>query len=129
MENGILHVYLGKGQKNRKVGITSSLKSQLSGYLQVRLRRETLESEAFFLNRRGTRIKTPDITRRMLKLSRLTGIPITPHGLRRTFATLHANNGRPLNMIQLALGHSDIRTTQEYLMADENQVIQAMRDW
>jgi site-specific recombinase XerD len=32
-------------------------------------------------------------------------------------------------MIQLALGHSDIRTTQEYLMTDENQVIQAMRDW
>jgi site-specific recombinase XerD len=42
---------------------------------------------------------------------------------------LNANNGKPLHLIQLALGHSDIRTTQEYLMTDESQVVEAMRHW
>jgi len=63
------------------------------------------------------------------KLSSLSGIAITAHGLRRTFATLNAEQGKPLHLIQLALGHSDIRTTQEYLMSDQEAVIEAMKDW
>jgi len=63
------------------------------------------------------------------KLSKLSGIYITAHGLRRTFATLNAEQGRPLHLIQLALGHTDIRTTQEYLMTDEEAVIDAMKNW
>ncbi len=127
--HGVLHIKLGKGRKGRKVGITPTLETVLKDYLEVRFKRKTQEREAFFINRRGSRLKAPDITRRLLKLSRLAGIEITAHGLRRTFATLHANNGKPIHMIQLALGHSDIRTTQEYLMTDETQVIQAMRHW
>lgn len=127
--HGVLHIKLGKGRKSRKVGITPALETVLKEYLDIRLNDKSKEKEAFFINRRGTRIKAPDITRRLLKLSRLAEIEITAHGLRRTFATLHANNGKPLHMIQLALGHADIRTTQEYLMTDETQVIQAMRHW
>lgn len=126
---GVIEVKLGKGRKNRKVGLTQKLEQILKDYLDIRFKRITLERNAIFLNRRGTRLKPADITRRLLKLSKLAGLEITAHGLRRTFATFHANQGRPLHMIQLALGHSDIRTTQEYLMTDENQVIQAMRDW
>lgn len=129
LSNGIIHVQLGKGRKNRKVGILSAVRPYLEGYLEIRWRRLSQEKQAFFLNRRGTRLKTADVTRRLLKLSRLAEIPITAHGLRRTFATYYANQGKPLHLIQLALGHSDIRTTQEYLMSDEAQVIQAMQGW
>lgn len=129
LEAGVIHVRLGKGRKSRKVGILSAVRPYLESYLQARFNRLSQEKEAFFLNRRGTRLKTADITRRLLKLSKLAGIPITAHGLRRTFATYYANQGKPLHLIQLALGHSDIRTTQEYLMSDETQVIQAMQGW
>lgn len=129
LEKGVILVRLGKGRKSRKVGILASVRPYLEGYRQIRMNRLTQEKEAFFLNRRGTRLKTADITRRLLKLSKFTGIPITAHGLRRTFATYYANQGKPLHLIQLALGHSDIRTTQEYLMSDETQVIQAMQGW
>ena len=133
LENRIINVYLGKGRKNRKVGVTNTLYHMLRSYLESRSKRliekANINEDAFFVNRRGVRIKTADITRRLLKLARYAELDITPHGLRRTFATIHANNGKPLNMIQLALGHSDIRTTQEYLMTDEKQVIAAMKDW
>jgi site-specific recombinase XerD len=128
-QRGVIEVRLGKGRKNRKVGLTQKLEQVLKDYLDIRFRQVSLERDAVFLNRRGTRLKPADITRRLLKLSKLAGFEITAHGLRRTFATFHANQGRPLHMIQLALGHSDIRTTQEYLMTDENQVVQAMRMW
>ena len=129
LEEGTIHVQLGKGRKSRKVGILSVLAPYLENYLAVRSNRVTSERLSFFLNRRGTRLKTADVTRRLLKLSKLANIPITAHGLRRTFATYYANQGKPLHLIQLALGHSDIRTTQEYLMSDEAQVIQAMQGW
>jgi site-specific recombinase XerD len=32
-------------------------------------------------------------------------------------------------LIQMALGHSDITTTQGYLMSDQEAVIEAMQDW
>jgi integrase/recombinase XerC len=127
--NGSLHVRLGKGRKSRKVGLLKSLESILKDYLAIRNQRLSIDKQAFFLNRRGTRIKTADVTRRLLKLSKVAGLSITAHGLRRTFATQFASQGKPLHLIQLALGHSDIRTTQEYLMSDEAQVIQAMQGW
>lgn len=129
LATGIIHVKLGKGHKSRKVGILAALNPFLERYVEIRMARLSPEKEAFFLNRRGTRLKTADVTRRLLKLSKLAGISITAHGLRRTFATYYANQGKPLHLIQLALGHSDIRTTQEYLMSDETQVIQAMQGW
>jgi len=39
---------------------------------------------------------------------------LTPHTLRRAFATYHAENGLPLPLLQKLLGHSSIRTTALY---------------
>lgn len=126
--NQRLQVYLGKGRKNRQVGIPASLRPILERYLQKRQTFPT-ESPYFFLNTALTPFHTVSLGRVIKKLSDLSGIPITAHGLRRTFATLNAEQGRPLHLIQLALGHTDIRTTQEYLMSDEQAVIEAMKDW
>ena len=59
-------------------------------------------------------------------ISKRIAFPIAAHGLRRTFATLNAEEGRPLHLIQKALGHSDITTTQGYLMSEQEAVIEAM---
>jgi integrase len=127
--NNVITIHLGKGRKTRKVGLSEGLTRILQSYLPIRQTKVREERQALFINRRGSRIKTADITRRFLKLSKLTGVPITPHGLRRTFATRHAEAGRPLHLIQKALGHTDIRTTQGYLMSDEQAVIEAMQGW
>jgi len=41
-------------------------------------------------------------------------IELTPHTLRRCFATYQANSGMPLPVLQKVLGHSSIRTTALY---------------
>lgn len=128
LPNQRLQVYLGKGRKNRQVGLPASLRPTLERYLQKRLAFPT-ESPYFFLNTAFTPFHTVSLGRIIKKLSELSGVSITAHGLRRTFATINAEQGRPLHLIQLALGHTDIRTTQEYLMSDEQAVIEAMKDW
>ncbi len=70
-----------------------------------------------------------NIARMVKKVSDRSGIKVTPHGLRRTFATMNAEKGRPLHLIQKALGHADITTTQGYLMSDQETVIEAMQQW
>ncbi len=42
------------------------------------------------------------------------GRPISPHVLRRSFASRLRENGAPLELIQEALGHASINTTTIY---------------
>jgi hypothetical protein len=48
------------------------------------------------------------------KTSISKNVELTPHTLRRTFTTHHAENGTPLPILQKLLGHSSIRTTSLY---------------
>lgn len=40
---------------------------------------------------------------------------LAPHDLRRTYAQLGYNAGVPITQISVLLGHSSVKTTQEYL--------------
>ncbi len=128
LESGTITVQLGKGRKKRVVGIAKNLRPFLEAYLTRRLKL-TSSINILFLNSYMFPYKPTTLGRIIKKLGNIAGLPITAHGLRRTFATLNAEQGRPLHLIQLALGHSDIRTTQEYLMSDQEAVIEAMKEW
>jgi len=52
IEKCVIQVYLGKGRKNRQIGVSKSLLPYLQEYLDARLRIET-ESLSFFLNSSG----------------------------------------------------------------------------
>lgn len=131
LENSRLTVYLGKGRKTRVLGIPTSLQYILASYLEQRTKQliPATEESPFFLNGKRLPLQSVNIARMTQKISMRIGVPITAHGLRRTFATLNAEKGRPLHLIQKALGHSDITTTQGYLMSDQEAVIEAMQDW
>ena len=129
--NGKMFVHLGKGKKNRFVGISSKLATYLSEYLKVRT--ET-DLENFFITIFKTTGEIVPFTRHTINkrikiISNRTGIEISPHGLRRTFATVAANAGKPINIISLALGHADLKTTQGYLMTSQDEVIKEMQGW
>ena len=49
-----------------------------------------------------------------------TGLQVAAHDLRRTFAKLAHKGGAALDQIQLTLGHSSIRTTEQYLGVEQN---------
>jgi site-specific recombinase XerD len=52
---------------------------------------------------------------------------ISPHKLRHAFATDMIRRGAPLSVVQRALGHSQVTTTQRYVHADTSDVAKWMR--
>lgn len=129
--NRKIFVYLGKGKKNRYVGISNNLYSYLVEYLE---KRPKSDQEYFFLtisnvNNEPVPFDRNTLGRKIKRLSQRANIKISPHGLRRTFATIAANSGKPINIISLALGHSDLKTTQGYLCTSQDEVIKEMQGW
>lgn len=124
LQERVITVRRGKGGKLRKVGISSVLKSRLEDYLKVRP-----NGPRFFNPSDGTTLSRPSLGRRMIALSNKLGIHVTCHALRRAFATLADKQGRSINSIRIALGHTNLRTTQVYLRTSEAEVVEQMKDW
>ncbi len=130
LEKGKVFVNLGKGNKNRVVGISLEVKNALIEYLKCRFARfPDTSCENFFLSRNATPFTICALCRKIKRIGKSAGLEINPHGLRRTFASVNSAKGRPLNHLRIALGHSDLSTTQGYLMTTENEVIEAMKLW
>jgi integrase len=102
------------------------LKKLLEEYLAMRP--DSL-SPALLLGRTGAPLDRDRLNKRVRRIAKRAGLDVTSHGLRRAFATINANAGKSLNLLQLALGHSSIATTQTYLMADQRTAAKAMQEW
>jgi site-specific recombinase XerD len=74
------------------------------------------------LNEAGNRMTEQDARRMVKRIGKVASCPeITPHGLRRTFCTSGLVSGVPLREMQIAMRHSDPRTTGLYDMAKHNK--------
>jgi len=71
---------------------------------------------ALFLNQQGTRLQARAVQLLVPAWIKRAGIakPVTPHTLRHTFATSLLNKTGNLLLVQKALGHSNVTTTQIY---------------
>jgi integrase/recombinase XerC len=112
----------GKGGKERMVMVGSQACHALSLYLQVRRELLTPDSpasgkDAVFLNYRGGRLTTRSVARLVEKWALKAGLgqPLSPHGLRHTFATHLLEGKADLRAVQELLGHAQLSTTQKYL--------------
>jgi integrase/recombinase XerC len=112
----------GKGGKERMVMVGSQAFQALSLYLQVRRELLTPDSpvagqDAVFLNYRGGRLTTRSVGRLVEKWALKAGLgqPLSPHGLRHTFATHLLEGKADLRAVQEMLGHAQLSTTQKYL--------------
>ena len=110
-----LHVR-AKGDVPQVKFLKSKLRSLLRSYLKERRRQGDGECQALFLSNRGTRLSERQVARRLEHWLKAAGIEkqLTPHSLRHTFAThLYSRTGHIL-VVQRALGHRDLSTTQIY---------------
>lgn len=126
LEKKVLTVRLAKWGKTRRVGLTDITVEAIQAYLAVR---PPSSLPQLFINRDKNPMTRYGLRVRLEKLGKQTDVPVTPHALRRAFVTLNANKGRPLVMLQIACGHSDIATTRSYCMTTEDETIQAMQGW
>ena len=111
------HIYItGKGNIPQTKFLKSSLRILLRSYLKERRRLTGSEITALFISSRGTRLCCRQIAQRLAYWLNKAGIQknVTPHGLRHTFATHLYNATSDLHLVQLALGHLDMSTTQIY---------------
>ncbi len=124
LDDEMLRVF-GKGSKERLVPIMGSAAAALGDYL-VRWRPQLVGkhlSSAVFLNTRGGRISRQSVHAICEKYGRLAGIEgLHPHTLRHSFATHMLEGGADLRIVQEALGHANIATTQLYTHIDRSHV-------
>jgi integrase/recombinase XerD len=126
--NRRIYVKLGKGNKNRVVGITDECLEVLTRYLRYRVSLKT-ELENFFLNRYQRPFNKETLCKKINRLGRRINLDISNHTFRRAFVTINVNKGRPLVHLQIACGHSDIATTRGYCMTSQDEVVEAMQGW
>lgn len=122
-EGGFLKV-MGKGSKERVVPMNDRAKTKIHRYMHE-LRHKLLkkkQSPYLFLTNRGSAMTRQRFWQALKKLAAQTGIEISPHVIRHSFATHLLEGGADLRSVQKMLGHSDISTTQVYTKVSGDRI-------
>ena len=112
-KRGVIHVRLGKGNKDRYVMLSPRLLVVLRAYW----REAGLTGDCLFPgHRRGVPIKPEAVRKSVARAVKITRLKkrITPHTFRHSFATHLLEAGTDIRVTQVLLGHSSIRTTARY---------------
>jgi integrase/recombinase XerC len=116
-ETGFLRTR-GKGGKERVVPVGDRALAAIRAYRE-RLLEEgpSVDTDgALFLNARGGRLTGRSVARLLDGHERRLGLPrpVSPHGVRHSFATHMLDAGADLRTVQEILGHASLSTTQRY---------------
>lgn len=107
---------MGKGGKERLAPITDTARTALAAWLLLRPTLAAPGERALFVGARGKRLNRREAQRIIEDLCRRAGLPqpISPHGLRHSFATHLLEAGADLRSVQELMGHARLTTTQRY---------------
>jgi site-specific recombinase XerD len=106
---------MGKGRKERVVPLSTEGRKWL--YLWMRGGQHQPE-QYIFATSSGLPLSARNAQRDLKLLgerAKVTGVRMSPHTLRHTFAVAYLRNGGNLEYLRRILGHSDIKVTQRYL--------------
>jgi integrase/recombinase XerC len=116
--SGCLRV-LGKGARERIVPVGGKALDCIHQYrdrLYARTGIDTVTDGPLFLNHRNGRLTSRSVGRILEGLIQRCSlaVPISPHGIRHSFATHLLDAGADLRTVQELLGHKSLSTTQRY---------------
>ena len=128
---------LGKGDKERIVPVGRVAMKALNAWLEPEGRgsfepkewKSRRDSEALFLNTRGTRLSRQGGWGIVKKYGAKVGLgsKLSPHTLRHCCATHMLEHGADIRTVQELLGHSSITTTQIYTKVSRDRLIESYR--
>ena len=114
-------IVYGKGDKERRVYFDAKAKVHLKKYLETR--HDNNPALFVTLDAPYDRLKISGVEIRLRQLGRKLELEkIHPHKFRRTMATRAIDKGMPIEQVQKILGHSQIDTTMQYAMVNQNNV-------
>lgn len=125
----------GKGKKERFVYLTPRAQRWIKKYLEIR---NEINSPYLFVpyggknvNLKDKKLSTNYLEEKLKKYRELLGlnIPVTPHGIRRAFATFLAEQGASVAAIQILLGHESLDTTTRYVRASNRFAEESFRKY
>lgn len=121
-------VVLGKGDKERKVYFDAKSKVHLINYLNTR--KDNNPALFVSLDKPNDRLKISGVEIRLRQLGRKLNLDrVYPHKFRRSMATRAIDKGMPIEQVQKILGHSQIDTTMQYAIVNQNNVKAAHRKY
>ena len=109
----------GKGSRERAVYLSPQAQLALRDYLAAR---PSAASDFIFLTYQNKKFSSHAIHLRLMRYRKQSGVTITCHRLRHSFANDLVNADVPVTSIQKLMGHRWIETTQNYVMANDHQV-------
>src|ERR1700730_5218996 len=131
LDNEVLSVRHGKGDRPRKLGIDTTTAALLARWID---RRKALghngRNRPVFCTLDGHAIDQSYVRHLLRRLALKAGLErrVHPHGLRHSYAAGLAREGTPMNVIRDALGHTSLATTDRYLReVAPMHVIETMR--
>lgn len=132
--SGRVSVKEGKGAKDRIVWVRDEILNKLQEWKQkqieeIRKRKLNIKPIFTFTTLKGGQLKNRYVREMIYRYSEKAGIDkkISPHNLRHTFATDIHRKTKNLRIVQKALGHSDISTTQIYTHIVDEELEEAMK--
>jgi integrase/recombinase XerC len=120
---GSLQVRQGKGGKAREIPLNKACRQALADWFA---QRPEAASSHLLIGKRGGRLKARGVERVIEGLGRQSGVEVTPHVLRHTFAKSLVDAGVTLEKVAMLLGHSNLNTTRIYITPSQADLAEAV---
>ncbi len=120
---------IGKGNKQRSIPMSITLRRTLKEY--IRKREEYIDRMSYYMNSyllincKGepmSPMAVYDVFKVAADRQKITGVRVSPHTFRHTFAKYFLLNGGDIFSLQKILGHSDIAVTKKYVSLNDKEI-------
>ncbi len=121
---GAVAVRQGKGRKDRTVFIGNRTRKQLLRYYR-KVGKSNGDTPLFHSEKTGERLTRWGLRQMLTRVGERCNVEVSPHKLRRTFATWVWRSGIDVHTLRDLMGHSDLTTLPAYLGIDADDLRRA----
>lgn len=127
-ESGVINI-IGKGDKQRHIPISPTLRKILLKYFKMRneyiVNKGLLQNKFFIISKTGNKMQPDNVTLIFYTIKnsyKIQSDRFSAHTFRHTFAKTYLLNGGDIFSLQKILGHEKIETTRQYINLNETEI-------